>query len=449
MARVYPPMPKAENWLAGHGPAFSADSLAYLENLLPLGDVVRLRFFVFNAFVVHHPAAIHQVLVENADKYYKTNNLKKVMYPVLGEGLFTNDGEFWKSQRRLVQPAFHTKRIGAYVETMRDYSLRLSQRWQSGATYDIDHEMTQLTMEIISKTLFDADVSDDAQNVGEAITTVLSDVNKRLDHVVPPPYWIPNERNRRFKQALARMNETIQGFIDARRASGEDKGDLLSMLLMAQHEDGERMTDRQVRDEAMTLFGAGHETTANALTWTWYLLSQHPDVQARLHEELDSVLGGRPLTLDDLPKLTYTEQVIKESMRLFPPAFVVTRSAIDNTEVGGFEVKKGEIVIVSIWGMHRNPNFFPEPHRFDPERFSPENEKALPKYAYLPFGGGPRVCIGNAFAMMEAKVALASIAQHYTLDLAPGHQVEPVRMFTLRPKYGMKMRVSAREPVLA
>jgi cytochrome P450 len=247
----------------------------------------------------------------------------------------------------------------------------------------------------------------------------------------------------------ARLDEMIQKFIDDRRASGEDKGDLLSMLLLARDEDGTgQMNDKQVRDEAMTLFGAGHETTAVALTWTWYLLSQHPEVEARLHEELNIALGGRQPTLEDLPRLPYTEMIIKEAMRLYPPAFGTTREANTNAEIAGYTIKKGQVVYVNIYGVHRDSRFFPDPDRFDPERFSPENEKQIQKYAYLPFGGGPRVCIGNAFAMMEARLILATVAQKYRLKLAPGHQVAPSRLFTLRPKFGMKMVAARRESVL-
>jgi cytochrome P450 len=254
-------------------------------------------------------------------------------------------------------------------------------------------------------------------------------------------------------QTVKKIDELIQKFIDDRRATGEDKGDLLSMLLLARDEDdgqsgvASQMTDKQVRDEAMTLFGAGHETTAVALTWTWYLLSQHPEVEAKLHEELDTVLGGRQPTLEDLQRLPYTEMIVKEAMRMYPPAFGTTREVIADGEIGGYPTKKGQTVYINIYGVHRDARFFPEPDRFDPERFSPENEKQMHKYAYLPFGGGPRVCIGNAFAMMEARLILATVAQQYRLRLAPGHQVVPERLFTLRPKNGMKMVPTKRELV--
>ncbi|MFN8447157.1 MAG: cytochrome P450 [Anaerolineae bacterium] len=250
-----------------------------------------------------------------------------------------------------------------------------------------------------------------------------------------------------MKQAMTGLDGMIQRFIDDRRKSGEDKGDLLSMLLLARDEDdGGMMTDRQVRDEAMTVFGAGHETTASALMWTWYLLSQHPDIEARLLDELDAVLGDRPARLDDLPRLTYTEMVVKEAMRLYPPAWSLTRQTVDEVDIGGYSIGKGKVVVVNIYGMHRDARYFPDPDRFDPERFSPENEKLIPKYAYLPFGGGPRVCIGNAFAMMEAKLVVATIARQFHLALAPGQQVKPERVFTLRSKYGMRMVATERQP---
>jgi cytochrome P450 len=304
-------------------------------------------------------------------------------------------------------------------------------------------------MSIIAKTLFDADVATEAREIGDVITVLLQLLNERFNKLIAIPDWIPTSSNRRLAQASRRLDQLIQRFIDDRRASGEDKGDLLSMLLLARDEDGTgQMTDKQVRDEAMTLFGAGHETTAVALTWTWYLLSQHPEVEAKLHDELDAVLGGRKPTLEDLPHLPYTEKVIKEAMRLYPPAWGTSREPITDVEIGGYPIKKGQTIFINIYGVHRDARFFSDPGRFDPERFSPENEKQIPHYAYLPFGGGPRVCIGNAFAMMEARLILATVAQQYRLKLAPGHQVAPQRVFTLRPKHGMKMIAVRREPAL-
>jgi cytochrome P450 len=299
-------------------------------------------------------------------------------------------------------------------------------------------------MRIIAKTLFDANL-DDTAAIGDAITVALHEVDDRFNRLILLPNWAPTASNRAMKDAVAKLDAIIQRFIDDRRASGEDKGDLLSMLLMARDEDTDGvMTDKQVRDEAMTLFGAGHETTAHALSWTWYALSQHPDAEARLHAELAEVLGGRAPTLEDLPRLKYTEQVVKEAMRLYPPAWTTTREAIADIELGGYPIRKGEVVVLPIYTIHRDPRYFPDPERFDPDRFSPEREKDIPKYAYLPFGGGPRVCIGNAFALMEARLIVATMAQRFSFSVAPGQIIEPQRMFTLRPKNGMRMIAHAR-----
>ncbi|MEP7291896.1 MAG: cytochrome P450 [Chloroflexota bacterium] len=449
------PLAPKGHFLSGNIPEFTNDTLAFLLDIRQYGNLASFMFGPFRAYAVNSPELVHQVLVTDADKFYKPNSLKKSTFPVVGNGLFTNDGDFWKRQRRLVQPAFHTKRIGAYGEVMVEHAQALISRWRGGEVYDIDHEMVRLTMGIVSKTLFDADVSSEANEISEMVTNALEVVNKRLDRLMNFPEWFPTPENRRIHRAVERLDVMIQRFIDDRRKSGEDKGDLLSMLLMARDEDsGDGMTDQQVRDEAMTVFGAGHETTAAALMWTWYLISQHPEVEAKLIEELDTVLNGRAPELSDLPRLTYTEMVIKEAIRLYPPAWSLTRETVADVELGGYPIKKGHVVILNVYGMHRDARYFPDPERFDPERFSAENEKTIPKYAYLPFGGGPRVCIGNAFAMMEAKLIVATIAPHFRLELAPDQVVKPQRVFTLRSKYGMRMFATEREraseaPVMA
>lgn len=438
------------HWFWGAMQDFNRDSLSFLLNVRKFGDLVQTRFGPFRVYFLNHPELIHQILVDDHQHMYKSRVTKRVLEPVVGNGLFTNDGESWKRQRRLAQPAFHSRRIGAYADIMSSYAAMMTEAWQDEAQLDIDLEMTALTMRIIAKTLFDADVSGEERDVGDAITAVLSTVNMRFNRLIPRPDWLPTEENRRFRRDVQHLDRIIQRFIDERRASGVDKGDLLSMLLLALDDDGTGgMTDKQVRDEAMTLFGAGHETTANALTWTLYALSQNPEVEARLHDEVDLVLAGRRPTLDDLPKLPYTEMVVKEAMRLYPPAWAFSRESIHDVMIDGVPVRKGETIMINIFGMHRDARFFPDPERFDPERFSPENEKSIPKYAYLPFGGGPRICIGNAFAMMEARLILATIAQRYTLEVVPGHKVVPERVFTLRPKYGMKMIARRRASVQA
>ncbi|MFN8373431.1 MAG: cytochrome P450 [Anaerolineae bacterium] len=438
------PQPKA-HVLLGNLPEFAADTLAFILDMRRYGDLVRFWFGPFPAHIANHPDYAHQIMVTDADKYYKDRTTKTVLKPVLGNGLFVSDSDFWKRQRKLVQPAFHSKRIGDYAQVIVDYAAEVAEQWQSGQTIEVDTAMTALTMRVIAKVLFDADVSKEAHEVGETITEVLEMVNKRFNSLLLMPDWIPTASNRQMKNAVERLDNLIYGFINERRKAAADKGDLLSMLLMAQDDDASRMTDKQVRDEAMTLFGAGHETTAVTLTWTWYLLSQHPDIEQNLLAELEQVLGGRKPTLADLPKLQYTEMIVKEAMRLYPAAWIVSRENMEDVNIAGHPIKKNNIIMINIYGMHRDARFFDNPDEFRPERFSPENEKLIPKYAYIPFGGGPRVCIGNQFAMMEAKLILATLAPHFHLSLAPGHVVKPERVFTLRPKYGMRMVATARE----
>lgn len=424
----------------GHMKLFTSDTLNYLLTLRDCGDIVRIRFGPFPFVVVSHPDLARQVLVTDAKSYDKSRVTKAALSDSAGKGLFTNDGEPWKRQRKLVQPAFHTQRIAAYADTMVSYTNALADTWRDGQTLELEHEMTTLTMRIVTKTLFDVDLADDTDDIGATITEVFHITNQRFNRLAPIPRWLPIRENRVMKKMVAKLDSIVHRFIDEWRKTGVDKGDLLSMLLLAMDDDdGGGMSDRQVRDEALTLFVAGHETTANTLIWVWYLLSQHPEIEAKLHAELESVLGDRLPTYDDLEKLVYTEMIIKEAMRLYPPAFMVTREPNEPVTLGGYALPAGTSLGVNIYGMHRDARFFPEPDRFDPERFSAENEKHIPKYAYIPFGAGPRVCIGNSFAMMEAKLVVATLARRFHLSHAPGHIAEPTRVFTMRPKYGMAM----------
>ena len=325
------------------------------------------------------------------------------------------------------------------------YTERALADWREGQVVDIHAEMMTLTQAIVAKTLFDADVSDQAHAALDAANVLAEDLGARLRSLRLLPHWVPTPANLRSGRAIRRLDQVVYRIIAARRSGGEDRGDLLSILLHAQDaDDGTRMTDRQVRDEVMTLFMAGHETTAVALSWTWYLLAQHPEVDARLADELQAVLGGRAPSLADLPNLTYTERVVTESMRLYPPAYGMGRQATRPTEVAGVPVARDVIVIIPTWVVHRDARWFDEPEAFRPERWAEDRVRPLPRYAYFPFGGGPRQCIGNAFAMMEAVLLLATIAQRFRLELVPGQRVTPAPHMTLRPESGIRLVVGLR-----
>ncbi|MBZ0285804.1 MAG: cytochrome P450 [Anaerolineae bacterium] len=448
MKNRYPPGPK-QFLLLGSLRQFANHRLEFMiANRDQFGDIVHFRFGPRHIYQINDPEMIQYVLAKHPEQFHKSPALKRNTRQVIGQGLLTSEDEFHKRQRRLVQPAFYHKRIAAYGDVMVDYSAQMLEGWHTDDQLDVAHEMMKLTMRIVAKTLFDADVSGDADSIGEAITMGIETVGRRITQPIHLPDWLPTPQNRERKQAAALLEQTITRMIDERRASGEDKGDLLSMLLMAvDEEQGGGMSNKQVRDEAMTLFIAGHETTANALAWTLYLLAQHPEVETRLVEELQSVLDGRLPAFADLLCLPYTEMVIKESMRLYPPAWVTTREVIEDIELGSYPIRKGSIIIMSIYTMHRDPRYWNEPDQFRPERFASGWEDRVPKYAYFPFGGGPRVCVGNQFAMMEAKLVLATIISRFQMKLVPGQQIVPDPLITLRPRDGIFMRLAAREAV--
>jgi cytochrome P450 len=447
MKHVYPAGPKNRFPLA-NARLFSGDRLKFLlGNRDTFGDIAHFKILGRHIFQLNNPDYIQYVLVRHPEQFNKTPNLKRSTKKTIGEGLLTSEGEFHKRQRKLVQPAFHHKRIATYADLMVNYTTAMLDGWHTGDQRDIHHEMMKLTMQIVAKALFDADVSSDADAIGHAITVGIESASKRTMQAVSMPEWVPTAENAERRRATSLLNDTIYGMIAERRQSSEDKGDLLSMLLMAVDEDdGGQMTDKQVHDEAMTLFIAGHETTANALSWTLYLLSQHPEIEAKLLEELRTVLGGRAPTMADLPRLVYTDMVIKESMRLYPPAWIIGRLAMEDVDLGGYHIPKGSIVIMSPYVMHHDARYFEQPEAFRPERFAPGYEERLPKYAYFPFGGGPRVCVGNQFAMMEANLVLATIAQRFHVSLAPGQPVEMQPMITLRPRGSLRMTLTEREP---
>jgi cytochrome P450 len=443
----FPPGPSPSS-RSGSYKNYSRDPLAYLPTLArEYGDIVTMRFYSFRVYYVNHPDYIEEVLVNQARKFIK-GRILRANKGLFGNGLLTSEGDFWLRQRRLAQPAFHRARIAAYAETMVRFTERMLEGWRDGETRDVHAEMMRLTMQIVAKTLFDADVDADAQEVGRALEAIMEH-NSDFRRLILTPPWLPTLRNVRAALATRRLNKIIYRIVGQRRSAGQDAGDLLSMLLHAQDEDGSRMTDRQLRDEVITLFLAGHETTALALSWTWWLLAQNPQVEAKLHTELDAVLGGRTPAIEDLPKLRYLDHVITESMRLYPPAWGMARLTIEDAEIGGYIIRKGCGVSLSQWVVHRDPRWYESPDEFRPERWEGDLLKRLPRFAYFPFGGGPRQCIGNTFALMETALLLATIAKQYRLRLVLDQTVVPIASITLRPRYGIRVTLEKRKPAEA
>jgi cytochrome P450 len=443
-APVLPPGPKGRP-IVGLFPEFRRDPATFLLQVSrEYGDIAYFRLNAQHMFLFSRPEYVQDILITNQRKFEKSRIMKRSKI-LLGEGLLTSEGDFHLRQRRLAQPAFHRERLISYSAAMVECAERAQSRWRDGETLDMHTEMTRLTLTVVARTLFSVDIESSAAEIGEVMTHVV----KMFDMLVLPfselLQRLPLPAMKRFEKARDFLDKTIYGFINERRAAGVDRGDLLSMLLLAQDEQGDHtgMTDQQVRDEVLTLFLAGHETTANALTWTWYLLSRYSDVEQRMRAELDQVLGERTPTFDDIANLRYTEMVLAESMRLYPPAWALTRLTVEPHTIGGVDLPVGSIAIVCPYILHRDPRFWSEPDRFDPERWTAEAKEKRPRLAYLPFGAGARICIGERFAWMEGILLLATMGRKWRMELDPGQKVAISPQITLRPKHGMRMRLSS------
>jgi cytochrome P450 len=414
------------------------------------GPVVGFRFLKrITLVLLDDPAHIRRVLRTNNRNYLKSNQYELVK-AVVGDGLIASEGDFWRRQRRLMQPAFHRRRIAGLAslmvaETERTLARWSDSSWDQGEPFDIVQEMTDLTLRIISKTLFGSATDRHLERISDALSVLDRRLDRRTATFISLPQWAPTPANLRYRRALADLHGVIHGAIDERKRSGQRGDDLLSMLLEARDErTGEGMDDKQLRDETMTLLFAGHETTTVALSWTWWLLGTHPEAESRLHEELDGVLADRLPAFEDLPELPYTRMVFQEAMRLYPPAWVISRRPLKDDEVGGYRIPAGSTVLISPYVTHRNPRYWDSPEVFDPERFLIQRSAGRPEFAYLPFGGGPRKCIGDHFAMTEGVLALATIAQRYRLLPVPEHPVEPQPLLTLKPKRGILVSLQKR-----
>lgn len=441
---MLPPGPPG-HFLLGNLPEFRRDILGmFTSSARKYGDVVWFRIPNLPSCLISHPDHIEYVLV-TGNRNFKKHKVWRHLDSVFGKGLLTSEGDFWLRQRRLAQPAFHKARIASYAETMVAYTLRMLETWKNGETRNVHQDMMKLTLQIAAKTLFDADADREAPDVSIAMESITKVFAKRFVSLIPLPEKIPTPANIRFRKAVRRLDQVVYGIIQRRRESDHDTGDLLSMLLHVQDEDGSRMSDLQLRDEMITLFLAGHETTAIALSWIWYLLAQHPDVEEKLVNELRTVVSDRAPTAADLPRLPYTEMVVLEAMRLYPPAYGFGREALNDFEIGGYHIPAGTTIFVSQWVVHRDSRFFPDPLRFDPDRWKDGLAKKLPKFAYFPFGGGPRLCLGNSFAMMETILVLATVAPRFKFALVPNQSIVPDPSITLRPKNGIRFTLTARD----
>ncbi len=441
----FPPGPSGRIWATSLFTVRKGPLHFFPEQVRRYGNISRAIVGTQTVWILNDPDYIHDVLVANAAKFAKGRALERAKI-FLGESLLTSEGDIHRRQRRLVQPSFHRSRLRSYAETMTALAQRTRDQWNDGAIVDIAEEMNRLTLAIVGRTLFSTNVEAEAKTIGEALTVMMSGFNRLMLPFAPLLLRLPFPASRRIRKAHRTLDETIYRLIRDRRASGQDAGDLLSTLVFTEDADhpGERLSDEEIRDQAMTLFLAGHETTANALAWTWSLLAQSPNVDAKLAAELSSVLKGRPPTLEDIRQLPYVEKVAREGMRLYPPAWLVGRRAREDHEIGGYMIEAGNLVVASQWVMHRDARYYPDPTTFDPDRWTEPFTEALPKFAYFPFGGGPRICIGESFAWMELSLVIATLAQHWRFHVVPGFTPEPLPRITLRSKNGIKLRLERR-----
>jgi len=475
--RQIPIFPGAR-FLAGHSAQVRRDTIAFMLEMSRTGlPACRFLFHGRSLLFLNTPELVYDVLVGKAKSFEKSDNLRALLHALIGNGLIISETPIWRPQRKLVAPLFQHAQIARYAEAMSLWAERVADDLSDGQQLDVGVQMTRVAMGVVGSVLFDAETFDESDELAHALATVLKWIqtrsgsfsmlaqatgirllrdmgrwpgrldglrNRLIDLLLDPPLW-PTAANRLYRRSLATLDAKVQSMIEERRRGGLTKRDLLTLLLAAQDEEsGGGMSDKQVRDEAMTLFLAGHETTAISLSWTWHLLAQHPDSYARLCAEVDG-LGEGPVGFEDLARLPYTLQVFKESMRLYPPVPVLDRQAVEDTELGEYEVPRGTVVILSPYAMHRLPDLFPEPERFRPERFEPEQEAARHKCAYLPFAVGPRVCVGNHFAMMEGQIVLATVARRCRFEVGGDPLAhEPASFAVLRPRGGVPVKVRLR-----
>lgn len=430
---------------------FSANPFEMLRRLVgPYPDLVQLRFGPFRQIVVNNADYARHVLVNNQKNYVRPRNFSRILNLVSSQNLFNSDGDYWLRQRRVLQPAFHRQRIVGFGQLMTDETEKLLARWDRHDRTQplaVEAEMTDLTLNIVGRALFGVDMaaSSRGRELSAGFDATSGYINYRFEEFMAPPIWVPTKRNRHFKHGRAEVQRITQAIIDERRREPGEYNDFLQMLLELRYEDtGQGMTDQQLRSESGAFFFAGHETTANTLTFALYLLAKHPEAEARLHAELARVLGGRTPTIDDLPQLPFNRMVVEETLRLYPAGWATSRETLAPDALGPYPLPAHQPVMISVTGIHRHPAYWENPDDFDPERFTPERSATRPKHVYLPFGEGPRMCIGYQFALFEAQLVLATIAQRYRLTVAPDYQVTAKPVFTLRTADGLPMTLAPR-----
>lgn len=444
IAGKHPPGPQGKLF-TGNLKEFHKDILGFYTRLArDYGDCVRFRLAFRKMVLINHPDLIEQVLVSRAKSFGKLTYVLKLIQPLLGNGLLTSDGDFWLRQRRLIQPIFQKQQLNTYADPIVQLTRQTISTWQDQQQKDMYREMLLLTRNVTAKILFDANLGDDV-DIGSSLEVVMHNFLNRWGSFLPLPSYFPTPGNLRLQRSIRELDQVLYHIIAERRTSREEKNDLLSVLLRARdQDDGQRMTDKQLRDEAMTLFLAGHETTANAMAYTWYLLARHPEVAKKLQAEIDQVLGDRLPTSNDISRLKYTEQIILESMRLYPPAYGFARYAKHDLELGGYHIPAGATVLMVQWVMHRDERFWPNADQFQPERWDHDYQKSMPKFTYFPFGGGARTCIGNTLAMMELVLMLATMAQKFSAKIDPQFQLALRPAITMTPTSGVPVTLQAR-----
>lgn len=424
--------------------AFQSDMLTFAQKTaVTEGGIAHLKLLNMHMYLVSEPAAVHEILIHHAHQLHRDPFVSRVFKRFMGNGVFVAEGDFWKKQRKLMQPAFHATRIRAYTDMMAQYAREMVVEWQPGETVAVDQALTHLTLRIIAKTMYDVDIVEETAVIGQNMKEILGIVEEQLKMNVLPPKWLPTRQNRRYNTAYNNITDLLRRIIHQRQAEETDHGDLLSMLLSVRDEDGNPMPEQQLLDECLTLFVAGHETTAAVLTWACYLLSQHPAIAQQLYEQIDQVLDGQPITFDKLAELPLLEAVVKETMRLYPPAFSFGRTVMEPFTANGITFAKGSVILFLSYVTHCRPDLYAEPEAFKPERFL-DTANEPDRYTYYPFGAGSRICLGNMFAMLEAQVILATMMQQVNLQLAVTKPVEMDTVVTLRPKDALLMWVEKR-----